>query len=138
MRKGLPMIEAADPAAKAGDRAMGIEACAAVEIQAAGEGEAPKRPTVNLTAYTGGMLRLAGWYRPVVIDLSGLTAADPVNLFSDGQDAFHCTSMANLVGQADDVAISATKVTVRGTITGDLDSPASSASLTVSTSVDTS
>ncbi|NLX60483.1 MAG: hypothetical protein GXY74_15515 [Phycisphaerae bacterium] len=131
MRKGLPMIEAADPAAKAGDRAMGIEACAAVEIQAAGEGEAPKRPTVNLTAYTGGMLRLAGWYRPVVIDLSGLTAADPVNLFSDGQDAFHCTSMANLVGQADDVAISATKVTVRGTITGDLDSPASSASLIV-------
>jgi len=49
-----------------------VDDVAALEIEAA-TGDDPKRlPTFRGTAYTGGLMRLAGYYRPVVVDLAGV------------------------------------------------------------------
>lgn len=52
-------------------------ATADVEIQATG-----KQPSVNIVAYTGGLMSVPGW-GPVAIDLDGIDAsADQVSILS--------------------------------------------------------
>ena len=46
-----------------------LNASAAFEIVEAADGEAPKRPSFTIDAYNGGLLRVGGYYNPVVIDL---------------------------------------------------------------------
>lgn len=43
------------------------------ELEAAEEG-APKLPTFKMVAYTGGPMRVGGFYHPVVVDLTGVKA----------------------------------------------------------------
>lgn len=51
-----------------------IEARAIIGTIEAGEDGKPKgRPTVSINAYNGGTIRVGGYYRPVVIDLDGIT-----------------------------------------------------------------
>jgi len=49
-----------------------LEADAVIDLEAADDEGKPKLPTFKMLAYTGGAMRLAGWYWPVVIEVSGL------------------------------------------------------------------
>ena len=58
-----------------------IAMLAPVEIQAAeaAEGEEPKGPpTFSVVAYTGGQMSIAGYDRPIVVDLSGMKFAKSI------------------------------------------------------------
>ena len=46
-----------------------------LEITAAAAG---KKPTVKGLAYSGGKMRLFGWSRPVVVDMTGMTVPESV------------------------------------------------------------
>ena len=48
-----------------------------LEITAAAGG---KKPTVKGLAYSGGKMRLFGWSRPVVVDMTGMTVPESVPL----------------------------------------------------------
>lgn len=83
-----------------------------VEITAAKDGEANKRPTFKVTAYTGTVMNLMGFYSPVIIDLSGLKAARskiPALLDHDP---------SRIVGQGEP-KIDAKGVEITGIVTGD-------------------
>lgn len=81
-----------------------------IEVIEAAEGDSPKQPTVAINAYNGGLLRVAGFYEPVVIDLKGLRAGN-VTLLKDHD-------RSQIVGQG--VAkIMTSKVKVTGKVTGD-------------------
>ncbi len=54
------------------DQVLRCEASPVEWLEAAADGEAPKRFT--MTAYTGGQMQLAAFYRPAVFDLAGITA----------------------------------------------------------------
>jgi len=84
---------------------------AQIEFHAAADDKPAKRPTFEMLAYTGGMLRVAGFYRPVVIDLSGLKASARVSILKDHDPT-------QLVGQSTEVVIDKSQVTVAGQITG--------------------
>lgn len=96
-------------AAPSPDR-LAFTASAPVEIQAAaGEG---KRPTFEITAYTGAPIQVFGFYSPVIVDLTGLKAASqtiPVLLGHDPD---------RIVGQTNAVSIGA-EVKIGGLVTGD-------------------
>jgi hypothetical protein len=81
-------------------------ATADVEIQASG-----KQPSVNIVAYTGGLMSVPGW-GPVAIELSGIDAsADQVSILAD-----HDSRLSGIIGHGK--AIVATgKLLVQGTIT---------------------
>ena len=87
------------------------EASMEFHAEAEGDGES-KRPTFEMVAYTGGALRLNGFYRPVVIDLAGLRSAARVTILKDHDQR-------QIVGQANSVQINAKRVSVAGVITGD-------------------
>ena len=53
----------------------------APEVAIEGSGE-PKRPRINIVAYTGGVMRVPGW-GDVAIDLAGLDASGQVPLLAD-------------------------------------------------------
>lgn len=82
-----------------------------VELKAS-EGEA-KRPSFSMTAYTGAPVVVAGFYAPVVLDLSGLRVASQEIPILFGHD------MARIVGQSDTVKIDGTGVRLTGIVTGD-------------------
>ena len=44
-----------------------------IDVEAAGDGEAPALPRFRMVAYTGAPMRIAGWRHPVILDLAGLT-----------------------------------------------------------------
>ena len=52
-------------------------------IVAASEG---KRPTVSGVAYSGGKMRLFGWSRPVVVDMTGLAVPESVPLLANHEN----------------------------------------------------
>ncbi len=59
-------------AAAASSEMVGIQAALVITAgEASAEGK-PSRPTVKMNAYNGGAIRVAGYYRPVVIDLAGV------------------------------------------------------------------
>lgn len=81
-------------------------ATAEVEIQAAG-----KQPTVNIVAYTGGLMSVPGW-GPVAVDLSGIDAsAEQVSILAD-----HDSRLSGIVGHGRAVVANG-KLLVQGTIT---------------------
>lgn len=81
---------------------------AEVEVQA----NAGKPPTVNIVAYTGGLMVVPGW-GPVAIDLTGLDAgAAQVSILAD-----HDSSLKGIVGHGQ-AAVTGGKLLVQGTITG--------------------
>jgi hypothetical protein len=85
-----------------------------VEIQASAgaDGEAPKRATFKINAYTGGPLRVPGYPLPVVVDLAGVKAAGDVIPILRSHD------LDRVVGQGK-ATINASGIQVEGEITGD-------------------
>lgn len=43
-----------------------------IDVEAAGDGEAPALPRFRMVAYTGAPMRISGWRHPVILDLAGL------------------------------------------------------------------
>ena len=64
-------------------RAMVLHGQASIDIAAAEDGQPPKRPTFTIDAYRGGAMRVEGFYRPVVIDLTGLRAGQSTAILLD-------------------------------------------------------
>ena len=69
-------------------------------------------PTFDMTAYTGGLLHVRGFYRPVVIDLVGLSTNDRTAILFD-----HDTN--RIVGQSTKVTVRSRSIKMFGVITGD-------------------
>lgn len=83
-----------------------------VEITAAeGEGEERKSPRFKIDAYDGSVMRLSGFYHPVIIDMNGVKARSSVKVLRD-HDA------GRIVGHAEDVNISADGIKVEGVVSG--------------------
>jgi len=89
-----------------------LRADADIQIQAEADGKV-KRPTFKVAAYNGGALRVAGFFRPVVVDLAGLRAGagGRVAMLKDHDPTQVC-------GQGT-ATITATGVVVEGQFTGD-------------------
>ena len=96
----------ASPVSFVSDGAVRIEA-------AAGEGNAKKLPRFQMVAYTGGPMRVAGWFHPVVIDLAGLTIPSQSVPIRAGHDA------AAGVGHSESVSIEGARLTAAGVISRD-------------------
>lgn len=98
----------------------GLNFTAAVNLTAgvaAADGQAKKLPTFKIAAYSGVPMQVAMSYYPVVVDLSGLKAAGseiPVLLDHDA---------TQIVGQANEIKIDGSGVTIGGTVMGE-DAPA--------------
>jgi len=91
------------------------EAFGAIEASAApAEGGKPTQPTMSGLAYSGGLLNV-DWGHPVLVDLTGLRAADSIVLLKDHD-------RRQLVGQAT-AQIKARSVTIAGNITGNVEDP---------------
>ena len=85
---------------------------AGVDWIEATEKDGPEKPKrFSMLAYTGGPLILSGFYRPVVIDLAGLTAKAPVPTLRDHD-------LSRVVGHADEVELGESSVRVAGVISG--------------------
>ena len=79
--------------------------CSSVNVSAAA-----KTPTINVLAYSGGMMSVPGW-GPVVIDLAGLDLSNPhVGILSD-----HDASLKGIVGRGQAVVRDG-KLLVMGTL----------------------
>lgn len=100
-----------------------LQATASVEMVEAREG-APKQPTVEMTAYTGGAMRVDFWPAPVVVDLSKLRASKRVALLLNHD-------RSKIVGQGK-AEVGRRYVRVSGLITGDTDTPGQPAQEVVS------
>jgi len=84
---------------------------APVIIEAAADDQG-KLPTFQVTAYTGGRLRVAGFYQPVVIDLSGMSVPDgavPILLNHDEN---------RIVGHAPEVQRLSSRLKLSGVVSG--------------------
>jgi phage head maturation protease len=93
-----------------------LELTAEVNITAAApgsEGQPAKRPSFMIAGYTGAPMNVEGFYYPVIVDLSGLRASGKTLPILRDHDR------NRVVGQANDIAISAKGVNVGGIITGD-------------------
>ena len=79
MSNALPLIKAA----AAGNEMIAIEAKAIITpVEAAEDGKQKGRPSVAINAYNGGVIRVAGYYRPVAIDIAGLSGlGKPIPLY---------------------------------------------------------
>ncbi len=76
-----------------------------------------KNRTFNMVAYTGGPMRVAGWYDPVVVDLNGLkisAQAKPI-FFGHEQD------LDSLVGQTNSIKVNDGQLLATGDILGESD-----------------
>jgi hypothetical protein len=75
----------------------------------------PKVPTVNIVAYTGGLMSVSGW-GPIVVDLAGIDAsAEQIGILAD-----HDASLKGIVGHGKAVVANG-RLLVRGTITPSTD-----------------
>lgn len=97
-------------------KSLSLVADATIDIAAAEDGKPAKRPTFAINAYNGGTLRVGHFFRPVVIDLSGLRASQTLPILLD-HDA------TQIVGQAISVKVGARSINLTGMVTGD-DEPA--------------
>jgi phage head maturation protease len=110
MRK-FPLILAAAVLA-AGEHPSQLHASAVpIELVAAAEGATNKLPRFKMTAYTGGMMNLGGWYRPVVVDLTGVKAAKSVAILRQHDPG-------RIIGHTDSVTIDEKGIRVEGLISG--------------------
>lgn len=81
-------------------------------IQAqASSGEEPRPKRFSMVAYTGGAMQVSAYGLPVVIDLAGLRAEAPVPILLDHDSA-------QIVGHADEVERTDTRLALRGVISG--------------------
>jgi hypothetical protein len=88
-----------------------------VDLQAAAADGTPKQPTFKINAYNGGVMRLGGWFNPVIIDLAGMKAmSQSIPIFLDHDST-------RIVGQTSGVKIDASGVNLEGAITGGMDDP---------------
>ncbi|OHB50504.1 MAG: hypothetical protein A2Y10_18065 [Planctomycetes bacterium GWF2_41_51] len=76
-----------------------------------------KNRTFNMVAYTGGQMRVMGWYDPVVVDLFGLK----VNSQSKPIFFGHEQDLDSLVGQTDLIKVEAGQLIASGDILGESD-----------------
>lgn len=79
-----------------------------VEIEAGAE---PKRPRINIVAYTGGVMRVPGW-GDVAIDLTGLDASGQVPLLAD-----HDARVGGVVGHGE-ASVAGGRLIVAGIMSG--------------------
>ena len=88
-----------------------------IQAEAAVDGKATKQPTFKINAYNGGVMRLAGWFNPVIIDLAGMKAmSQTIPIFLDHESD-------RIIGQTSNVKIDAKGVNLEGAITGAADDP---------------
>lgn len=83
----------------------------------AGKDGAPRRPKFSLTAYTGAVMSVGGFYSPIIVDLAGLKAERdriPILLNHDA---------GQVIGQTDGITIDSSGARMTGVITGE-DGPA--------------
>ncbi|TWT71503.1 hypothetical protein [Crateriforma conspicua] len=83
----------------------------AAEVTAEGE-DKPSLRKFNMTAYTGGAMRLGGWPYPVVVDLAGMRVTRKSRPILKDHDR------GSIVGHTDDIAISDKSLQVAGVISG--------------------
>lgn len=103
-----------EAAAKPSPTTLAIEASSvAFDLEAKGADGAAKRPSFDITGYTGAVMNLAAFYSPVIVDLAGLKAA------SQEIPALRDHDTGRIVGQTDSVKIDAKGVRLTGTVTGD-------------------
>lgn len=80
------------------------------------EGDKPARPTFAIHGYSGGLIRVAGFWSPVVIDLAGLRKSERVAVLLDHDPR-------QIVGQANKVKIGAKSIDLSGVVTGNAEDP---------------
>lgn len=89
----------------------------AIQIEAAAEGtEAdgkPRLPRFSMVAYTGGLMRIAGWRHPVVVDLGGLEIPSQSRPIRFGHDA------ASGVGHTSSIRVEEGKLLATGIVSRD-------------------
>ena len=90
----------------------------------ASDGQPARQATFSMMLYSGGVMQL-GWGRPVVMDLGGLKAAEPIAVLLNHD-------RSQIVGQSTRVQIDAAGVRVEGVVTGNAEDPASPAGMVVS------
>ncbi|QDV62582.1 phage major capsid protein [Crateriforma conspicua] len=83
----------------------------AAEVTAEGEDKQSLRK-FNMTAYTGGAMRLSGWPYPVVVDLAGMRVTRKSRPILKDHDR------GSIVGHTDDIAITDKSLQVAGVISG--------------------
>jgi len=97
----------------ASTKTVALEAVAVrLDMTAAAEGEEKKLPTFSIDAYTGGEMRLGGWFDPVVIDLAGMTVSTkPRPILKD-----HNASI--VIGHTTEVEVKGNTLRVDGVVSG--------------------
>ena len=81
---------------------------------AAVEGEAAKLPTIEIEAYSGGIMSV-GYWGPVVIDLAGLVAAESVPILY----SHNMSSIDGILGQTTAISNDSKTLAMSGEIMGD-------------------
>jgi hypothetical protein len=91
-----------------------ISLTATLDIQAAdaGDGKAPL-PRFSMVAYTGGMMRIAGWRYPLVVDLAGLGIPSQSRPIRFGHDA------NSGVGHTDNIRVEGGQLLASGFVSRD-------------------
>jgi len=113
--KRLPvgkLIEAQDPKTP-DDLAMGFAADVDITAAAGDDGKPdPAKPkSFSMTAYTGGPMKLAGWFYPVVVDLEGLAFKAPMTMLGN-----HTNDPDWAAGIADKIEIEGTNLRISGQV----------------------
>ena len=83
-----------------------------VSLQAATADDGKTLRRFSMTAYTGGVMTLADWPHPVVVDLTGLAIG------KNSRPILMNHNTARIVGHTDKVGVSGTALTVDGVISG--------------------
>jgi hypothetical protein len=86
---------------------------ASLELTAASdESGKPKVRSFSMTAYTGGAMRLSGFYYPVVVDLTG------VKVNGQKRPILYAHDSARIVGHSETIEVTAQRIKVSGKISG--------------------
>lgn len=100
-------------AADTAQKSVILKATGEVTIKAAEDGDEKKLPTFEFLGYTGEPMMLAGFYHPVIVDLAGATATDPIAALMNHDEE-------RILGQGTAV-ISANDIRATGTVMSDDD-----------------
>lgn len=95
-------------------KAFALDCVPTFDFSASEEGKPAKRPKFEMTAYSGGVMNVASYWNPVVIDLSGLRAKQRVPVLLDHDSK-------QIVGQSQKTEITAQTLKLSGVITGNTD-----------------
>ena len=81
-------------------------------LKAAAEGDGKKIRSFSMTAYTGAAMNIMGFYRPVVVDLQGLSVpSQRVAILKDHDSA-------QIVGHTESVEVTAQRIKLEGSLSG--------------------